>query len=51
MDAFNQEGRIQKWIEHFNNLFRNPPKVTYKPIKNIHDQIGIKQGSLEENST
>ena len=45
LKATNQQERIQLWKKHFNNLLRNPPKVTHEPITRIiSKQLDIKLG-------
>ena len=50
-----QQERIQLWKQHFENLLRNPPKVTHELIsKIISKQLNIKIGQFmqeELNST
>ena len=42
-----QEERIQQWKQHFENLLRNPPKVTHEPITRSK-QFDIKLGSFTQ---
>ena len=35
LKAANQQERIKLWKQHFENLLRNPPKVTHEPITRI----------------
>ena len=43
LKAANQQERIKLWKQHFENLPRNPPKVTHEPITRIiSKQSGIK---------
>ena len=43
MKAANQQERIKRWKQHFENLLGNPQKVTYKPITRIiSKQLDIK---------
>ena len=49
--ATNQQERIKLWKQHFENLLRNPPKVTHKPTTRIiSKRLDIKLGpfTLEE---
>ena len=51
LKATNQQERIKLWIQHFQNLLGNPPKVTHEPITRIiSKQLDIKLGpfTLEE---
>ena len=43
--ATNQQERIKLWKQNFENLLRNPPKVTHEPITRIiSKQLDIKLG-------
>ena len=45
LKAANQQERIKLWKQHFENLLRNPPKVTNEPITRIiSKQLDIKLG-------
>ena len=45
LKAANQQERIKLWKQHFENLLRNPPKVTHEPITRIiSKQLDIKLG-------
>ena len=46
LKATSQEERIQLWKQHFENLLRNPPKVTHEPITRIIKQLEIKLGQF-----
>ena len=51
LKATNQQEQIHQWKQHFENLLRNPPKVTDEPITRIiSKQLDIKLGpfTLEE---
>ena len=49
LKATSQEEQIQLWKEHFENLLRNPPKVTHEPIKRIFcKQLDIKPGQFTQ---
>ena len=46
LKAANQQGRINLWIQHFENLLANPPNATQEPITRIiSEQLDIKLGS------
>ena len=47
LKADSQEERLQKWKEHFKNLFGNPPEITEEII--IDGQLDIQLGSFMEN--
>ena len=43
----NQQDRLQKWKEHFQNLLGNPPEITDKHTEEIiNGQLDINLGSL-----
>ena len=47
LKATSQGERIQLWKQHFENLLRNPPKVTHEPITRIiSKQLDIKLGQF-----
>ena len=47
LKATSQEERIQLWKQHFENLLRNPPKVTHETITRIiSKQLDIKLGQV-----
>ena len=49
LKATSQEEGIQLWKQHFKNLLRNPPKVTYEPIMRIiSKQLDIKIGQFTQ---
>ena len=51
LKATKQQKQIKLWKQHFENLLRNPPKVTHEPINRIVcKQLDIKLGpfTLEE---
>ena len=46
LKATNQQERIKLWKQHFENLLRNPPKVTHEPItriisKQLDNKLGL----------
>ena len=44
-----QQDRIHLWKQHFENLLRNPPKVSHEQItRMISKQLDIKLGSLTQ---
>ena len=44
-----QQERIQLWKQHFENLLRNPPKVTHELITTIiSKQLDIKLGQFKQ---
>ena len=49
LKAANQQERIKLWKQHFKNLLRNPPKMTYEPIARIiSKQLDIKLGPFTQ---
>ena len=49
LKAANQQERIKLWKQHFENLLRNPPKVTHEPITRIiSKQLDIKLGPFTQ---
>ena len=49
LKAANQQERIKLWIQHFENLLRNPPKITHEPITRIiSKQVDIKLGPFTQ---
>ena len=47
LKAVSQEERLQKWKEHFKNLFESYPKTMDKRLKEIRDkQLDIKLGQF-----
>ena len=49
MKAANQQERIKLWKQHFENLQRNPPKVSREPITRIiSKQVDIKLGPFTQ---
>ena len=49
LKAANQQERIKLWKQHFENLLRNPPKVTHEPITTINSkQLDIKLGPFTQ---
>ena len=49
LKATSQEEQIQLWKQHFENLLRNPLKVTQEPITRIiSNQLDIKLGQFTQ---
>ena len=49
LKATKQQERIKLWKQHFENLLRNPPKVTHEPITIIiSKQLDIKLGPFTQ---
>ena len=49
LKAANQQERIKLWKQHFENLLRNPPKITHEPITRIiSKQLDIKLGPFTQ---
>ena len=49
LTAANQLEKIKLWKQHFENLLRNPPKVTHEPITTIMSkQLDIKLGPFTQ---
>ena len=49
LKATNQQEWKHLWKQHFENLFRNPPKVTHEPITRIiNKQLDIKLGPFTQ---
>ena len=49
LEATNQQERIKLWKQHFENLLRNPPKVTHEPVvRIISKQLDIKLGPFTQ---
>ena len=52
MGLDSQEERLQKWKEHFKNLFKNSPEITIKLTlpqrKIINGQLDMKLGQFTE---
>ena len=45
LKAASQQERVKLWKQHFENLLRNPPKITDEPItRNISKKLDIKLG-------
>ena len=49
LKATSQQERIHLWKQHFENLLRNPPKVTHEPITRIiSKQLDLKLGPFTQ---
>ena len=49
LKAANQQERIKLWKQHFENLLRNPPKITHERITRIiSKQLDIKLGPFTQ---